>query len=55
MEPLPSASVASAPMSPDHEPYFPYPPDPARRFGFIIGDILSAGVIILILTAILKF
>ena len=47
--------TAPLPMSPDHEPYFPYPPDPARRFGFIIGDILSAGVIILILTAILKF
>jgi hypothetical protein len=43
------------PMTPTHEPYFPYPADPVRRLGFIIGDIISAGVIVLILTAILKF
>jgi hypothetical protein len=41
-------------MDPGNEPYFPYPSDPARRPGFIVGDIISAGVIILILTAILK-
>jgi hypothetical protein len=41
-------------MTASDEPYFPYPSDPARRLGFIVGDILSAGVIILILTAILK-
>ena len=42
-------------MTPAEEPYFPYPSDPARRFGFVIGDIVAAGVILLILFAILKF
>ena len=41
-------------MDPSNEPYFPYPSDPARRLGFTVGDIISAGVIILTLTAILK-
>jgi hypothetical protein len=41
-------------MSMSDESYFPYPADPARRLGFIVGDIISAGVIILILSAILK-
>ena len=41
-------------MDPSNEPYFPYPSDPARRLGFIGSDIISAGVIILIPTAILK-
>ena len=54
MEPGSAPSVASAPMSMSDEPYFPYPSDPARRLGFIVGDIISAGVIILILSAILK-
>ena len=41
-------------MDSNHQRYFPYPSDPARRLGFIVRDIISAGVIILILTAILK-
>ena len=41
-------------MDPSNEPYFPYPSDPTRRLGFIGSDIISAGVMILILTAILK-
>ena len=41
-------------MTSSNEPFFPYPPDPLRRAGFIIGDIIAAGVIVLILTAILK-
>jgi hypothetical protein len=42
-------------MTLNHEPYFPYPSDPARRFGYLIGDVISAAVILLILIAILKF
>ena len=42
-------------MTSSSEPYFPYPADPARRVGFIVGDLFSASVIILILSAILKF
>jgi hypothetical protein len=42
-------------MTSSDEPYFPYPSDPARRFGYLIGDLISAGVILLILIAILKF
>lgn len=42
-------------MTPSHESYFPYPPDPAHRFGYLIGDLISAGVILLIVIAILKF
>ena len=42
-------------MTPSNEPYFPYPSDPARRSGYLIGDVISAGVILLILIAILKF
>jgi hypothetical protein len=41
-------------MTPVEEPYFPYPSDPSRKLGFIIGDIIAAGVILLILIAILK-
>jgi hypothetical protein len=41
-------------MTASHEPYFPYPSDPVRRMGFIIGDIIAAAVILLILTAVLK-
>jgi hypothetical protein len=41
-------------MIPNNEPFFPYPHDPLRRAGFIIGDILAAGVIVLILIDILK-
>lgn len=37
-----------------NEPFLPYPSDPLRRAGFIIGDIIAAGVILLILSAILK-
>jgi len=54
MELLPVPSVASAPMTTSDEPYFPYPPDPVRRFGFIVGDIISAGVILRILSAIIN-
>lgn len=42
-------------MTPSSESYFPYPGDPLRRLGFIVGDIISAGVILLILTAVLRF
>jgi hypothetical protein len=41
-------------MPPTDEPYFPYPADPARRLGYLIGDLISAGIILLILVAILK-
>jgi hypothetical protein len=41
-------------MTSGHEPYFPYPSDPLRRIGFIIGDLFSAGVILLILIAVFK-
>jgi hypothetical protein len=41
-------------MVPSDEPFFPYPSDPLRRSGFVIGDLISAGVILLILFAILK-
>ena len=41
-------------MLPSDEPFFPYPSDPLRRAGFILGDILAAGVIALILIDILK-
>ena len=41
-------------MNADREAYFPYPSDPARRVGFIIGDLISAAVVILILVAIFK-
>ena len=54
MELLPVPSVASAPMTTSDEPYFPNPPDPARRFGFIVGDVISTGVILLVLSAIIK-
>jgi hypothetical protein len=42
-------------MTPSDEPYFPYPPDPARRFGYLIGDLISVGIILMIVIAILKF
>jgi hypothetical protein len=41
-------------MVPSDEPFFPYPSDPLRRSGFIVGDLISAGVILLILSAIVK-
>jgi hypothetical protein len=41
-------------MTQSHEPYFPYPSDPARRLGFIVGDIIAASVIALIITAVLR-
>jgi len=41
-------------MTPSDECFFPYPPDPLRRAGFVIGDIIAAGIILLILIAILK-
>jgi len=31
------------------EQLFPYPRDPLTRFGFIIGDLINLGVIMLIL------
>lgn len=42
-------------MTTSHEPYFPYPSEPARRFGFIVGDLISAGVLVLLLSAVFKF
>jgi hypothetical protein len=42
-------------MTTNHEPYFPYPSVPARRLGFIFGDLISAGVLILLLSAVFKF
>jgi len=54
MEPDPAPDVASVAMTPSTEPYFPYPADPFRRAGFIVGDIISAGVIVLIVTAVLR-
>ena len=41
-------------MVPSDEPFFPYPSDSLRRAGFIVGDIIAAGVIALILIDILK-
>jgi len=41
-------------MTQSDEPFFPYPSDPVRRAGFIIGDLISAAVILLILSAVLK-
>jgi hypothetical protein len=33
-------------------PYFPYPRDPTTRFGFIIGDLIVLGVVVLLVAAI---
>jgi hypothetical protein len=33
-------------------PYFPYPRDPTTRFGFIIGDLIALGVVVLLVAAI---
>ena len=41
-------------MSPSDEPSFRYPSDPARRLGFVVGDIIPACVVILILSAVIK-
>ena len=41
-------------MIPRDEPFFPYPSDPLRRVGFIVGDLISAAVILLIISAALK-
>jgi hypothetical protein len=35
-------------------PYFPYPSDPGTRLGFIIADLISASIIILIMYVTLK-
>jgi hypothetical protein len=52
---LPAPTHVAGSMTPSTEPYFPYPSDPTRRLGFIIGDLISAAVIVLILSAVLKF
>jgi hypothetical protein len=31
------------------QPYFPYPRNPAMRLGFIVGDLISLAVLLLIL------
>ena len=33
-------------MNLSEHPYFPYPRDPIVRFGFIVGDLIAATVII---------
>jgi hypothetical protein len=33
-------------------PYFPYPRDPITRFGFIVGDLIALGIVVLLLIAI---
>jgi hypothetical protein len=30
----------------NEHPYFPYPPDPLTRFGFIIADLITATIIL---------
>ena len=35
--------------------YFPYPRDPARKIGFIIGDLIALAVLLLILLPISRF
>jgi len=37
----------------DH-PYFPYPREPNTRFGFIIADLISASIMLLIVYITLK-
>jgi hypothetical protein len=41
-------------MTPSDQPFFPYPSDPLRQVGFIVGDLIAVGVIVLILIDILK-
>jgi hypothetical protein len=35
--------------------YFPYPRDPARKIGFIMGDLIALAVLLLILLPIFRF
>jgi hypothetical protein len=35
-------------MKRDDLPYFPYPPDPLTRFGFIIADLVTLAIMLLI-------
>ena len=35
-------------MSLSEQPFYPYPRDPLRRFGFIVGDLIAWSIIILI-------
>jgi len=37
----------------DH-PHYPYPSDPVRRFGFVVGDLIAWSIIILIAAIALK-
>jgi len=39
-------------MTDDDTRLFPYPRDPAKKLGFIIGDILTAGILGLLLVAV---
>jgi hypothetical protein len=39
-------------MNLNEQPYFPYPSDPLTRFGFMIGDLIALGVIVLIVFAV---
>jgi hypothetical protein len=41
-------------MSLSDHPYFPYPRDAVTRFGFLVGDIVSGSLILLILYITLK-
>lgn len=36
----------------DH-PYFPYPQDALTRFGFVVGDLITLGVLLLIFIPVL--
>lgn len=55
---LPQFALGEAGMSEmtplKEQPYYPYPRDPAARFGFIVGDIISWSIIILIVYIALK-
>ena len=35
-------------MQLDEHPYLPYPRDPVTRFGFIIGDLITLAVLLLL-------
>lgn len=41
-------------MSLNEQPFYPYPPDPVTRFGFIVGDLLALGVLLLILVPVVN-
>jgi hypothetical protein len=41
-------------MNLSNHPYFPYPRDQVTRVGFMIGDLIALGVIVLILYAVFQ-